>query len=64
MSGRPPLGKKAAVSTKSYFAKQRNRRRRQEGYVVVTWYDEIVVERIYDGTTQLNRALGPFVEAA
>jgi hypothetical protein len=58
MSGRP-CGRKAAMSTKGYFAKQRNRRGRQEGYVVATWYEEIVVERIYDGTTQLNRALRP-----
>ena len=63
MSGRP-CGKKAALSTKGYFAKQRNRRGRQEGYVVATWYEEIVVERIYEGTTQLNRALRPLVEAA
>jgi hypothetical protein len=30
---------------------------------VATWYDEIVAQRIYDGTTQLNRALHPLVEA-
>jgi hypothetical protein len=58
MSGRP-CGRKSALATKGYFAKQRSRRGRQEGYVVATWYDEIVVERIYDGTTQLNRALRP-----
>jgi Transposase DDE domain group 1 len=63
MSGRP-CGKKAAMATKGYFAKQRNRRGRQEGYVVATWYEEIVVERIYEGTTQLNRALRPLIEAA
>jgi hypothetical protein len=62
MSGRP-CGKKAALASKGYFAKQRNRRGRQEGYVVATWYDEIVAERIYEGTTQLNRALRPLVEA-
>jgi hypothetical protein len=63
MSGRP-CDKKAAIYTKSYFAKQRNRRGRQEGYGVATWYDEMVVERLYEGTTQLNRALRPLVEAA
>ena len=62
MSGRP-CGKEAALSTKGYFAKQRNRRGRQEGYVIATWYEEIVVERIYEGTIQLNRALRPLVEA-
>jgi Zn finger protein HypA/HybF involved in hydrogenase expression len=63
MSGRP-CGRKAALASKGYFAKQRNRRGRQEGYVISTWYEEIVVERIYEGTTQLNRALRPLVEAA
>ncbi len=63
MSGRP-CGRKAALATKGYFAKQRNRRGRQEGYVIATWYEEIVVERVYEGTIQLNRALRPLVEAA
>lgn len=63
MTGRP-CGKKAAFASKGYFAKQRNRRGRQEGYVLATWYEEIVVERVYAGTVQLNRALRPLVEAA
>jgi hypothetical protein len=63
MSGRP-CGRKAALASKGYFAKQRNRRGRQEGYLIGTWYEEIIVERIYEGTTQLNRALRPLVEAA
>ena len=63
MSGRP-CGRKAALASKGYFAKQRNRRGRQEGYVIASWYEEIVVERIYEGTTQLNRALRPLLEAA
>ena len=63
MTGRP-CGKKAAFASKGYFAKQRNRRGRQEGYVLATWYEEIVVERVYAGTIQLNRALRPLVEAA
>lgn len=63
MSGRP-CGRRAALASKGYFAKQRNRRGRQEGYLIATWYEEIVVERIYEGTTQLNRALRPLVEAA
>lgn len=63
MSGRP-CGRKAALASKGYFAKQRNRRGRQEGYLIATWYEEIVAERIYEGTTQLNRALRPLVEAA
>ena len=59
-----PCGKKAAFASKGYFAKQRNRRGRQEGYLLATWYEEIVVERLFDGKTQLNRALQPLVEAA
>jgi hypothetical protein len=63
MTGRP-CGRKAALASKGYFAKQRNRRGRQEGYVLASWYEEIVVERLFDGKTQLNRALPPLVEAA
>lgn len=62
MTGRP-CGKKAAFATRGYFAKQRNRRGRQEGYVVATDYEEVVVKRCYDGKTQLNKALRPLVEA-
>jgi hypothetical protein len=62
MTGRP-CGKKAAFASKGYFAKQRNRRGRQEGIVIGTWYEEIVVERLFDGTTQLNQALRPLLEA-
>jgi hypothetical protein len=63
MTGRP-CGKKARFASKGYFAKQRNRRGRQEGYVIGTWYEEIVVERLFDGKTQLNSALRPLIEAA
>jgi hypothetical protein len=45
MSGRP-CGRKAALASKGYFAKQRNRRGRQEGYLIATWDEEIVAERI------------------
>lgn len=63
MTGRP-CGKKAAFASKGYFAKQRNRRGRQEGYVVASAYQEIVIKRIFNGTTQLTTALQPLVEAA
>ncbi len=62
ITGRP-CGRKAQFASKGYFAKQRNRRGRQEAYRIGTWYEEIVVERIYDGKTQLNRALRPLIEA-
>jgi hypothetical protein len=38
MTGRP-CGKKAKFASKGYFAKQRNRRGRQEGYVIATWHE-------------------------
>ena len=63
MTGRP-CGKKASFASKGYFAKQRNRRGRQEGYVIGTWYEEIIVERLFDGKTQLNKALRPLIETA
>jgi len=63
MTGRP-CGKKAKFASKGYFAKQRNRRGRQIGYVIGTWYEEILVERLFAGKTQLNIALRPLIEAA
>jgi len=50
MTGQP-CGKKAAFATKGYFAKQRNRRDRQLGRVLATRYEEIVIDRVYDGKT-------------
>jgi hypothetical protein len=63
MSGLP-RGKKAAFATTGYFAKQRNRRGRQLGRVLATRYHEVVVDRLFSGTTQLNTALLPLVLAA
>jgi hypothetical protein len=63
MSGLP-CGKKAAMATAGYFAKQRNRRGRQLGRVMATRSREIVVDRLFDGKTQLNVALLPLVAAA
>jgi len=63
MSGMP-CGKKAAFATKGYFAKQRNRPGRQLGRVLATSYEEVVVDRLFDGKTQLTTALQPLVEAA
>ena len=63
MSGLP-CGPKAAFATKGYFAKQRNRRGRQLGRVLASHYEEIVVDRLFDGKTQLTRALQPLILAA
>src|SRR6266516_3836377 len=63
MSGMP-CGPKAAFESLGYFAKQRNRRGRQWGRVLATRSGEVVVDRLFDGTTQLNTALQPLMEAA
>lgn len=52
------------MAKKRYFARQRNRRGRQIGYVVATYYEEIVVERVFEGKAQLSLALPGLVEAA
>jgi hypothetical protein len=59
-----PCGPKAACATKGYFAKQPNRHGRQVGRVVATDYDEIIVDRLFPGTTQLHAALPQLVLAA
>jgi hypothetical protein len=63
MSGLP-CGPKAAFATKGYKASQRNRRGRQLGRVLATTYQEVVVDRLFDGKTQLTRARPPLVLAA
>ncbi len=63
MSGLP-CGPKAAFATKGDFAKPRNRRGRQLGRVLASHYGEIVVDRLFDGKTQLTRALQPLILAA
>jgi hypothetical protein len=63
MTGQP-CGKKAAFASNGYFAKQRNRRGRQLGRVLATRYEEIVVDRLYDGKTQLPKAFQELVLAA
>jgi hypothetical protein len=59
-----PCGTKAAFATQGYFAKQRNRRGRQLGRGLATHYGDIVVDRLFGGTTQLTTALQPLVQAA
>ena len=63
MSGMP-CGPKAALASKGYFAKQRNRRGRQLGRVLATRYGEVVVDRLFEGSKQLAKALVPLMEAA
>lgn len=59
-----PAGKKAELSTKGYFPRQRNRRGRQLARVVASWYDEVVVDQLYAGTVQLTKALQSLILAA
>jgi len=59
-----PAGRQGEGSEKGYFAGRRNCRGRQLGRVVATHYHEIVVDRLYDGKTQLERSLQPLVEEA
>jgi hypothetical protein len=63
MSGLP-CGPKAGFATTGYFAKQRNRRGRQLGRVLASRYGEIVIDRLFDGKTQLTRARPPLMLAA
>jgi len=63
MSGMP-AGSQGEGVTKGYFSGQKNRRGRQLGRVTATQYDEIVVERLYTGKTQLEQSLQSLVQAA
>lgn len=63
MSGLP-CGPKAALATKGYFPKQRNRRGRQLGRVLASRYGEIVTDQLFTGRTLLVKALMPLLEAA
>jgi hypothetical protein len=63
MSGMP-CGPKAALATKGYFARACNRRGRQLGRVVASRYGEVVIDRLFDGKTQLTKALQPLLLAA
>src|SRR4051812_33105157 len=56
-----PCGKKAALATSGYFARPRTRQGRQLGRGLATRYHEVVVDRLFSGTTQLNTALLPLL---
>ena len=59
-----PAGRQGEGVTKGYFAKQKNRRGRQLGRVLATHYDEIVVDRLYEGKRQLDASLCELVTLA
>jgi hypothetical protein len=57
-------GSKAEEATKGYFSGKRNRRGRQLGRVLASLYDEIVYEKLYPGTVQLEKSLQELVQEA
>ena len=59
-----PAGRQGEGVSKGYFAHQKNRRGRQLGRVLASWYEEIVVDRLYDGKRQLNACLQELLTAA
>jgi DDE family transposase len=59
-----PAGRQGEGVTKGYFAKQPNRRGRQLGRVLATRYEEIVVDRLYEGNRQLQHSLQELLTSA
>lgn len=59
-----PCGKQAEGACKGYFGRQRNHFGRQVGSVNATYYQETVVERLYQGNVQLNTHFQELVWAA
>ncbi len=57
-------GRRAEGASKGYFSGQENRRGRQLGRVVASLYGEIVCEKLYPGTVQLERNLPELIEMA
>lgn len=59
-----PAGRQGEGVTKGYISGKKGRRGRQLGRVLTTLYQEIVVERLYPGTVQLERSLQELTMAA
>lgn len=57
-------GPQAEGATKGYFPGRKNRRGRQLGRVSATRYDELVFEKLYPGTIQLEKSFPELVENA
>lgn len=57
-------GKQAEGASQGYFSGHENRRGRQLGRVVASLYDEIVCEKLYPGTVQLEKNLPELIEMA
>jgi hypothetical protein len=59
-----PAGRQGEGVTKGFFSGQKGRRGRQLGRVLATLYDEIVVDRLYSGKTQLEKSFQELVKEA
>lgn len=59
-----PAGRGGEGVTKGYFAGVKNRRGRQLGRVLASWYDEVVTDKLYNGKRQLDSSLPELVEEA
>jgi DDE family transposase len=59
-----PAGRQGEGVSKGYFAHQKNRRGRQLARVLASCYEELVVDRLYDGKRQLNGCLQELLTAA
>jgi Transposase DDE domain group 1 len=59
-----PCGPKAAFATRGYFAGLYHCRGRQLGRVLATHYEEVVVDQLFAGNTQLIKTVQPLVQAA
>jgi hypothetical protein len=56
-----PAGRLGEGVTKGYFAGQKNRRGRQLGRVLASGYEEVVVDKLYNGKRQLDVSLPELV---
>lgn len=61
MSGLP-AGRQGEGVTKGFFSGHKNRRGRQLGRVIATKYKEIVLDKLYPGTVQLERSFQELVQ--
>jgi hypothetical protein len=57
-------GEQAEGATKGYFSGHKNKRGRQLGRVVASLYGEIVSEKLYPGTVQLEKNLSELIKMA
>mgnify|MGYP001563398714 CR=1 FL=1 len=57
-------GKQSEGATKGYFSGRKNKRGRQLGRVVASLYDEIVNEKLYPGSVQLEKNLPDLIKMA